>query len=229
MNIDQKQQCLAAVGLYTGRLDGIDGVQTRKAQDDFCGLERIQLNQLEQRLLDKISRLKPAAWNSTKGLAYTVKQLCIEMYMTMPEQWAYIMATIQHETNNTYQCVEEAYYLGRKRQMAHLQRLRYYPYYGRGYPQLTWDYNYEYYGELLGINLLRQPELALIPHYSIFIIIHGCKTGAFTRRIHPLERHINPQKVDFTNARRVINGTDKARLIAGLAQQWTAYYKSTLL
>jgi hypothetical protein len=56
------------------------------------------------------------------------------------------------------------------------------------------------------------------PDISLFIIIDGMKNGVFTTL--PIGKYINNQKVDFLNARRVINGTDKMNLIAGYAKQW---------
>jgi hypothetical protein len=44
------------------------------------------------------------------------------------------------------------------------------------------------------------------------------KNGVFTSK--KLDHYINSQKVDFLNARRVINGTDKMNLIASYAKQW---------
>lgn len=53
-------------------------------------------------------------------------------------------------------------------------------YYGRGYVQLTWDYNYKKFGTLLGIDLLGKPDLALDPVHAASIIVKGMKSGGFT-------------------------------------------------
>ena len=51
---------------------------------------------------------------------------------------AYALATIYHETAGSMQPVEEGYYLGSKTRVKAFQKtLRYYPYFGRGYVQLT--------------------------------------------------------------------------------------------
>ncbi len=60
-----------------------------------------------------------------------------------------------------------------------------------------------------------KPELACQPDIALYIAIHGFKTGAFTGK--KLENYINTQSTDYVNARRVINGLDKADLIAGYA------------
>ena len=89
-------------------------------------------------------------------------------------------------------------------------------YYGRGFVQLTWESNYQKMGDWLGINLVGNPDLALDPHYAAQIIVFGMMNGSFTSR--PLSRYINGSNVDFVNARRVVNGTDRASLIASYAQ-----------
>ena len=46
-----------------------------------------------------------------------------------------VLATVEWETNKTFQPVREAYWLNEDWRRAHL---KYYPYYGRGFVQLTW-------------------------------------------------------------------------------------------
>ena len=95
-------------------------------------------------------------------------------------------------------------------------------YYGRGDVQLTWYENYELMGKLLNIPLLEQPELALNPEISARIIIEGMTRGKSNKGDFTgvsLETYFNASKTDPVNARRIINGLDKAELIAGY------YYK----
>ncbi len=49
-------------------------------------------------------------------------------------------------------------------------------YRGRGYIQLTWDYNYKYYGNALGIDLINTPDLALDPMIAAKILALYFKT-----------------------------------------------------
>jgi hypothetical protein len=52
---------------------------------------------------------------------------------------AYGLATPWHETNHSMEPVEEGYYLGSPAKVKAFQKkLRYFPYFGRGYVQLTW-------------------------------------------------------------------------------------------
>jgi hypothetical protein len=72
----------------------------------------------------------------------------------------------------------------------------------------------------LGLDLLSHPELALDPEIALFVLVHGFKTGAFTTR--KISEFINEHKTDFIEARRCINGKNKAKEIAALAQQYLA-------
>lgn len=137
---------------------------------------------------------------------------------------AYMLATSCHETAKTMQPIEE---YGKGRGRPYGQKLRHdrkpytFPdklYYGRGDVQLTWYENYEAMGGLLGIPLLEQPELALKPDISAQIMIEGMTRGKSNRGDFTgvsLENYFNAVKDDPIHARRIINGLDKANLIAG--------------
>ncbi|MEL4897111.1 glycoside hydrolase family 19 protein [Crocosphaera sp. Alani8] len=123
-------------------------------------------------------------------------------------QICYIMATIQHETADTFRPIAE--YGGSHR--------RYAPYYGRGYVQLTWKYNYEKYGKMLHLDLVTHPDEVMQPDVSLFIIVNGMKNGVFTGK--KLSDYIEGNRVGFVDARRIINGLDRAELIASYAREW---------
>lgn len=88
-------------------------------------------------------------------------------------------------------------------------------FYGRGLSQLTHEYNYKAMGEIFGIDLVNNPDIALTPDVSAQILVYGMMNGTFTSAA--LGRYINDIKVDFINARRVVNGLDKASEIAEYA------------
>lgn len=90
-------------------------------------------------------------------------------------------------------------------------------FHGRGLVQLTGRTNYERAGKFLGQDLIAQPELALQPESAARILIWGMETGAFTGK--SLSNYIAHRGtvIEFQSARRIINGTDKAVLIAGHA------------
>lgn len=66
--------------------------------------------------------------------------------------------------------------------------------------------------------LVSQPELVMRPDIAVFILVHGSKNGVFTGV--KLEDYVNPSRTDYYNARRVINGLDKANQIANIARKW---------
>ena len=59
---------------------------------------------------------------------------------------AYVLATVTWESGRAMKPVEEAGYLPKWAQMAYLRRKLYFPWYGRGFPQVTWKANYEKFG-----------------------------------------------------------------------------------
>jgi hypothetical protein len=54
--------------------------------------------------------------------------------------------------------------------------------------------------------------------YAIPIMFIGMKDGLFTGK--KFADYFSPAKEDWVNARRIINGTDKAKLIAGHARKF---------
>ncbi len=95
--------------------------------------------------------------------------------------------------------------------------------YGRGLVQLTWDRNYEWADKALGLggSLLRNFDRALEPDIAARILVLGMETGAFTGRAlqHYLTGEVGMPS-QFREARRIINGTDKAALIADHATKF---------
>lgn len=126
---------------------------------------------------------------------------------------AYVLATAYHETARTMQPVRE-YGKGKGKSYGKADPLTGQFYYGRGYVQLTWKYNYKKAGDKLGLDLVNKPDLVLDPFISVRILFTGMIEGWFTGK-----RLANYQG-DWKNARRIINGTDKAALIAGYAQHF---------
>lgn len=142
---------------------------------------------------------------------------------------AYMLATVYHETGKAMQPVEEnkkgagkdygkkldiGKGSGKRVPYTNPDKL----YYGRGDVQLTWRANYAAMGKILGLPLLEQPELMLSPAISAKVLIEGMTKGKsnfgdFTGK--SLEDYFNAEKTDPVNARRIINGLDKAELIAG--------------
>jgi hypothetical protein len=131
---------------------------------------------------------------------------------------AYVLATAYHETAHTMKPVRE--YGGEK----YLKSKKYYPYVGMGYVQLTWKENYEKASRVLGVDFVKNPQLLLQPKYAAPILIIGMKQGWFTKK--KLSDYITLRTSDFVNARRIVNGTDKAELIAGYAKEYDKLLKA---
>lgn len=216
------QTILNANGLLE-KVDGLYGPKTREAlrrfkQSRFLGGGDV----LEATTIKALLDAKPGSgqlpdWQGgdRKEAIQAIIAEAHRQGITNKAQIAYILATVKHETNDTFQPVREAYYLGDNKGERYRQTLRYYPYYGRGYVQLTWDYNYRRYSNLLSLDLMNQPDLVMRPDISLFILIDGMKRGIFTGV--GLDKYISCDKADFYNARRIINGTDEANRIKGYA------------
>ncbi|NHM08015.1 hypothetical protein G4D82_12340 [Flavobacterium sp. CYK-4] len=136
---------------------------------------------------------------------------------------AYMLATAWHETARTMQPIAEYGKGGSRPYGSKIKHsgVRYTTpdklYYGRGFVQLTWYENYELMGRLLKVDLLRNPELAMNMDVAVKVMFEGMLRGAssigdFTGKC--LEQYFNANVSDPVSARRIINGTDKAQLIA---------------
>lgn len=141
----------------------------------------------------------------------------------MPASWAACaLGTTYWETNKTMEPVEEAYWTSDEWRR---RNLRYYPWYGRGYVQLSWEKNYAKADSALGLNgaLLADRNLALRPDIAARILVRGMKEGWFTgKKLNDYVPAV-PQMKHFINSRRIINGTDKAETIAAICME---FYKA---
>jgi hypothetical protein len=143
---------------------------------------------------------------------------------------AYALATACHETAYTMQPVREGL---RASDNWRRKNLRYYPYYGRGYVQLTWEDNYKKADRELNLNgqLTSNLDLALDPDVAANIMIRGMQEGWFAGekngKRYTLARFLPADgtaasEAQMTAARRIINGTDKNKKIAAEAMKFQA-------
>lgn len=191
-------------------VDGITGPRTVKAFEQFKRDNHLgELDTLGPTTAEKLMTKAPAPLPLTPDdHIHLILAECHRQGIANKNQLAYVLATVRHETAHTYKPIDE---IGGA-------RTRYAPYWGRGYVQLTWLSNYQKYSGLLGLDLVNQPELAKDPYTASFILVHGFRIGAFTGA--KIITYINDSRCDFFNARRCINGLDKAELIATYARQW---------
>lgn len=154
-----------------------------------------------------------------------IVETCEKYELTYP-QTTYLLATTYHETGGIMKPIKEYggdKYLSKYDTGRLAKALGNTPqadgdgqkYAGKGFAMITGGYNYKFAGEQLGIDLINNPDLALEPKYSAEILVKGSIDGWFTSK--KLSDYINDKKKDYINARRVINGLDKARLIASYA------------
>lgn len=159
-------------------------------------------------------------------------------------QAAYILATIWHETDKTMLPIAEygkgkgrlygTWYRNSKGQLyafkdgskTTVYLFDEYPhlYYGRGETQNTWFDNYERLSKVFGVDFLRNPDLLLTQEWSTKVTLYAMKTGLYTGK--KLSDYIYQSKKDYVGARRIINGTDKAKLIAGYADMFERALRS---
>jgi len=134
-------------------------------------------------------------------------------------QIAYMFATVRGECGANMTPVREAYWTSESWRQ---NNLRYYPYYGRGYVQLTWEGNYRRAGQQLGYGeqFVRNPDMVLDSKISADIISLGMRDAWFTGV--SLNTYINGGKCDYYNARRIVNGLDKAEQFASWARTFEA-------
>lgn len=159
--------------------------------------------------------------SQVEGLETLASKLHGDDSLTL-EQKAYIMATVKHETANTFQPIAE-FGKGRGRSYGRPDPETGQTYYGRGYVQLTHRENYKRMGDLLGVDLVNNPELAQDPDIAYQILVIGMKEGLFTGV--GLDKYINEGGANFQQARRIVNGTDRASKIANEAKKMVAVLK----
>lgn len=143
-------------------------------------------------------------------------------YFTIP-QWAYVFATVFHETAFTFEPVKEAFHLS---ETWRKNNLRYYPWYGRGYVQTTWEENYRKDEERMGIPFTQNPDLALVPKNAFCSMIYNMKHGVYTGK--RLDYYINNERKSYLYARYVINGKDKRFTIASYAETFEGVLTKSL-
>lgn len=141
-----------------------------------------------------------------------------------PASWvAYVLATAWHEAR--FRPIGE---IGKGKGKPYGKPGKYgQAQYGRGLVQLTWDANYEWADKALGLQgaLLANFDLALEPDIAVKILVRGMEEGAFTGK--SLSDYLTDGTLQqFINARRIVNGTDRASMIADHAVRFQTGLKA---
>lgn len=140
---------------------------------------------------------------------------------------AYVLATVFHETGGRMVPVRETFATSDAQAIRRLDAAKAAgrlpqvktPYwragwFGRGPVQVTHETNYRKVGQALGVDLVNNPGLLLDPVVGARSAVLGMVMGLFVSR-QTLAKYFNETKDDPEGARRIVNGTDKASLIAG--------------
>lgn len=207
---------------------------TSTIPDDIKKISDCVIGNISGNMQERFRPHMPGILNEAKKRGVTIQQT------------AYLLATTQHETGSLSTLVEygdNAYfqrYEGRTDLCNTVSgdgpRFK-----GRGYVQITGRCNYtkftpkalrssyrDYpdYSDVMTEkkDLTNEPD-AVINYLSdtAAILVKGSNDGIFTGR--KLSDYINSSSVDYYNARRVINGLDKAEQIAEYARQYESVLK----
>ena len=138
---------------------------------------------------------------------------------------AYALATVFHETAQTMRPIEE-YGRGQGKSYGEPVGPHNQAYYGRGHVQLTWAENYqkgeqnlaERYGH--EVPMYEYPHRMLEDEPSALVLYDGMIWGWFTGA--KLSDFFNGDEEDRYNARRIVNGLDKADVIANYYESFKA-------
>jgi murein DD-endopeptidase MepM/ murein hydrolase activator NlpD len=186
---------------------------------------------------------------------HVVPPLTAEHYNAVFEAWdrdpqltdlrwlAYILATAYHETGfvvrpiretgrddeaDVVRLLEAAYTKGRIKKRYWLQQENGQRYYGRGFVQLTWADNYKRVGQAIGLQtaLFDTPDRALERPAAVQIVYRGMIEGLYTPG-QSLPKYFTVFKEDWVNARKIVNGLDKADQIADYAKSYLGALRVT--
>lgn len=205
----------------------------------------------------------PLTRQQVGGINFILDAMESDPFLRRVEHAAYMLATVKHETADTYQPIHEygskAYFIRRYGSQTRVgKRLGNDTpeegaiYAGRGDVQLTGEDNYEkaeaalrkQYPEIVADFEARtgrkfdltvgdqaddhnDPENASDPAIAYAIMSYGMRTGLFTTL--NLSHYTTSNGFDPLKARAIINGTDKAELIASYYRRFLPILRASLM
>ncbi len=162
--------------------------------------------------------------------------------ITLIREAAYMLATVKIECAHTFKPITEygstarfkrlyGYRTRKGRELGNNRAGDGAKFRGRGYVQITGRANYKRMTQKLGLsgsnNLVNNPKSSLNPKIAYQIMSLGMRKGYFTGK--KLSNYITASKTDYRNARRIINGTNKAKTIAGYAVKFEKILRRSAL
>jgi len=176
---------------------------------------------------DVVPNGKTRRENATTAIPLLLRA-CDKYAVRDPAHIAYIMGTVSHESYFApiKEIGSDAYFTRMyewRTILGNTQPGDGAKYAGRGYVQITGRRNYALFEKLLGIPLVTEPDLALVPQFAAEICVRGMAEGLFTGR--KMGDFGAGDTFQWKQARQVINGMDRADLIAGYARH---YYQAIL-
>lgn len=154
-------------------------------------------------------------------------------YWNGDDRWlAYALGTAFHEVDRTMWPITErgprSYFNKydiqfnpkKARELGNTEKGDGYLFRGRGYVQLTGRSNYKKMSVVVGEDLTENPDIALRRDVAAKVMLFGMMAGTFTGK--KLSDYFNATKEDWVNARRIINGLDKAHAIADYSKKFYA-------
>ncbi len=170
---------------------------------------QVDKNTIINKLTEEASTKSPTSHIELKQNIATIVESLKKKEIATPRVIAYAMATAERETGNIFKPIEE---YGGPQQAIALGYSGGERYYGRGYIQITHDYNYKELGEKIGMGdqLVTNPDLALQPEVASDILAEFFKENGVATKAEE----------DFVAARGPINGSDHAESIAYEAEKY---------
>ncbi|CAH1670838.1 MULTISPECIES: hypothetical protein [unclassified Chelatococcus] len=98
--------------------------------------------------------------------------------------------------------------------------------FGRGRMQITHAENYAYAQAKSGLPIVADPSLMLDSKADLKVSLPGTIEGWWTRGKHRMSMYLDRPDPDFEGARRIVNGTDKAKLVATYCEAFLAALKA---
>lgn len=173
------------------------------------------MKQLNKVFFDEVKKFFPLTDPRQVETLNLIYERCTTTYKCIDWEIAYIMGTGVGEARllpvregfAKSDAAARAYV--RKQGYKYAQIVNGHMYYGRGYVQLTWHFNYVKMSIEYGVDFKNHPDLVLQPKYAVKIMVDGMLKGWFNGHKRGLGYYLNRTEPDWEGARRTVNITDR--------------------